>query len=631
MSVSDEFKKDAAADRFGAPHATTSKAVAERIDVDQVSLRGLRERKKFSTVIWLGARVSVRQGVHLSIRKVLLGLVVATIATLPVEAARLALVLGNDNYSNVPKLQKAGNDATAMARELKAAGFSVQLHRDLNYRAMVRAVETFTGSIKGGDVVVVFFAGHGVQIKNGAYLLPTDIEATSESEVEKTAYELNGLTEKISDAKASFSLVMIDACRDNPLPKNKGRSVGSTRGLSAIEPPKGQMVVYSASKGQQALDRLSDQDSNPNSVFTREFIVRMRQPGARIEDLVREVQDSVEVLAGTVKHEQRPALYNESRGSFFFFGPTAVQVAPVLANAAELTAANGEESFWGDAKLAGNREAFNAYLESYPVGRYASLAKANLARLSVSAAPPVTLHVDSQSVASVLIKPNANIEELKFSQQASKSKLDGHPARGLTVGDRWNYQVIDMYTGAVVRRFAQQLAHVETTGAIVLSDDADYRDPWYRFTRVMLDFTQPGQPPSASGKSVWWEGIKVGERRKLAFKSEKDNGKGKLVPASLEVTIVSKGVERIRVPAGEFQAIRLECSGTTAWEGTTYVGFGVQPLYLSWTATLWYVPTLHAHVAIEFVTGVNQMLGRGPMERTELVGSALQNISLAGP
>ena len=244
---------------------------------------------------------------------------------LPAHAKRLALVMGNDNYTSVTKLQKAGNDATAMARELKAAGFTVQLHKDLNYRGMVKAVETFTNSITGGDEVVVFYAGHGVQIKTGSYLLPTDIEASSESEVEKTAYELNALTDKISEAKPAFSLVMVDACRDNPL-KAKGRTVGNTRGLSAIEPPKGQMVVYSASRGQQALDRLSDKDTNPNGVFTREFIARMKKPGVKIEDLMREVQDSVETLAKTVSHEQRPAIYNEARGNFYFFGPTTVQM-----------------------------------------------------------------------------------------------------------------------------------------------------------------------------------------------------------------------------------------------------------------------------------------------------------------
>jgi uncharacterized caspase-like protein len=237
---------------------------------------------------------------------------------LHVQAKRVALVIGNDNYIAVSKLQKAGNDANAMARELKNAGFAVQLHQNLNYRATVRAVESFAQGIQGGDEVVVFYAGHGVQIKNGSYLLPTDIEVKSESEVEKTAYDLFTLTEKLAEAKPAFSLVIIDACRDNPL-KSKGRSIGNARGLSAIEAPKGQMIVYSASRGQQALDRLLEKDPNPNSVFTRELLARMKNPGMKIEDLMRDVQNSGEELAKSVKHEQRPAIYNESRGNFYFY------------------------------------------------------------------------------------------------------------------------------------------------------------------------------------------------------------------------------------------------------------------------------------------------------------------------
>ena len=118
------------------------------------------------------------------LKKFLILLLAGVCLALPVHAKRLALVLGNDQYIAVSKLQKAGNDASAMARELRAAGFTVQLHRDLNYRGMVKAIEVFAANITGGDEVVVFFAGHGVQIKSGSYLLPTDIEATSESEVE---------------------------------------------------------------------------------------------------------------------------------------------------------------------------------------------------------------------------------------------------------------------------------------------------------------------------------------------------------------------------------------------------------------------------------------------------------------
>ncbi len=302
----------------------------------------------------------------------------------PVQAKRLALVMGNDNYTSVTKLQKAGNDATAMARELKAAGFTVQLHKDLNYRGMVKAVETFTNSISGGDEVVVFYAGHGVQIKNGSYLLPTDIEASSEKEVEKTAYELLALTDMISEAKPAFSLVMVDACRDNPL-KASGRSVGNARGLSAVEPPKGQMVVYSASRGQQALDRLNDSDGNPNSVFTREFIKKMAKPGVKIEDILRDVQDSVESLAKTVNHDQRPAIYNEARGNFYFFKPVIVQTPPAISTDPSPL----ELALWDSAKTATTAAEVQAYLNRYPAGFFAEMASARMAALTRANEPRI--------------------------------------------------------------------------------------------------------------------------------------------------------------------------------------------------------------------------------------------------
>ena len=314
----------------------------------------------------------------------------ALLSVQPAHAARQALVIGNDNYTSARVLFKAGNDATAMARELKAAGFAVQLHRDLNYRSMVRVVETFTAGVKGGDEVVVFFAGHGVQIKAGPYLLPTDIEASTEGEVQQTAYELNLLTDKLSSAKPAFALVIVDACRDNPLKaKSNDRSLGETRGLSAIEPPKGQMVVFSASKGQKALDRLSDKDANPNSVFTREFIARMNRPGVRIQDLMEEVRDAVEALAGTIQHEQRPSLTNEARGNFYFFGPTKVQVAQVKPEPIE-SSAQIEQQGWVAAQSGNTEAGYAAYLREYPQGRYAAAARIALASIQGKAAADKT-------------------------------------------------------------------------------------------------------------------------------------------------------------------------------------------------------------------------------------------------
>lgn len=307
------------------------------------------------------------------------------------DGKRLALVIGNDAYRNVQKLEKAGNDASAMARELKAAGFEVTLARDLDYRAMLKKIDFFTTHLTGGDQVVVFFAGHGVQLRSGSYLLPTDIEANSESEVEKTAISLNDVMDKLSEAKAAFALVLVDACRDNPL-KSNGRALGTSRGLLPPDPPKGQMVVYSASKGQQALDKMGKNDTNPNGVFTREFIARMRKPGVRIEDLVRQVQDAVEDLAKTVGHDQRPAMYNEARGNFYFFGPTTVQLlSPVDSGKAPATSLQPsirqeqvELALWDAIKDSKDPADFDGYLAHFPAGAFSVVAQQKKKNLAAS-------------------------------------------------------------------------------------------------------------------------------------------------------------------------------------------------------------------------------------------------------
>ena len=205
-------------------------------------------------------------------------------------AKRVALVIGNDNYQYVGKLEKAGNDAVAMGRELTAAGFSVRVEKNVSYRTLIKAVNSFASEIAKGDEVVFFYAGHGVQIKAGSYILPVDIEAESEAEVEKTALGLDELIGILGEGQAAYALIIVDACRDNPL-KSRSRSFSGTRGLTPVEPVKGQLVVYSAARGQQALDRLSSSDKNPNGIFTREFISRMRQPGIRIQELARDVQE----------------------------------------------------------------------------------------------------------------------------------------------------------------------------------------------------------------------------------------------------------------------------------------------------------------------------------------------------
>jgi len=233
-----------------------------------------------------------------------------------VGTRRLALVIGNDGYQSVPKLINARADARAMAKQLEATGFKVTLQFDLTERAMKDALRTFRTSVEGGDEVVVFFAGHGVQLGTANYLLPVDIRGDSEEQVKDEAIPLQRILDDLSDRKARFSLAIVDACRDNPF-KTTGRSIGG-RGLAPAAAASGQMVIFSAGTGQQALDRLGDKDKDPNGLFTRIFLKEMAKPGVPIDRVVRTVRNEVVQMAKSVGHEQVPALYDQTLGDFFF-------------------------------------------------------------------------------------------------------------------------------------------------------------------------------------------------------------------------------------------------------------------------------------------------------------------------
>lgn len=236
-------------------------------------------------------------------------------------ANRLGLIIGNDSYSHVPVLEKARNDATAMADTLSELGFEVTRVLDANRREMNRAIATFTGKLQPGDTALVFFAGHGVEIDGENYLLPVDIEAPETANEDFIKFESIGLSDVLSRVQstgARTSLMFIDACRDNPFAQSGGRSVGGSRGLARVIAPEGTFVVFSAGARQQALDRLAGPDTDPNSVFTRTLLPRLKAPGLELRRLISEVRLEVRELALQQNHQQFPAYYDELLGQFYF-------------------------------------------------------------------------------------------------------------------------------------------------------------------------------------------------------------------------------------------------------------------------------------------------------------------------
>lgn len=314
----------------------------------------------------------------------------AVLMALPIDAhaRRVALVIGNDAYVHADRLANAGNDATAMAQALQSAGFVVTRHRDLAREELFKAVDGFAQSVGRDDEVVVFFSGHGVQIDAAPYLLPTDIKADTPRQVTRDALALDALVADLS--KARFTLVVIDACRNNPFATRGLRSLGADRGLQPIEPPEGTAIIFSAGRGQAALDTLGQNDPERHGVFTREFLRQMNTPGLQVRDLLLKVRDAVEQKAATVNHKQRPALIDETRGMFFFYPPAAAAAAGgrpgLVAPVNEALAV--EIAYWNSVQEGGSAQELQLYLKRYPNGQFADLARARIDRLTANTAAP---------------------------------------------------------------------------------------------------------------------------------------------------------------------------------------------------------------------------------------------------
>jgi hypothetical protein len=298
--------------------------------------------------------------------------------TTPSHARRLALVIGNDGYQNVQTLRNARADARAVAVELRATGFDVTLKEDVTQKVMQAALRDFTARVAGGDDVVFYFSGHGVQFEGTNYLLPVDINPDSEARVADDAVPLNRVLEDLTKRNTRFSLAIIDACRTNPF-KEAGRAIGE-RGLAPVAPATGQMIMYSAGTGQAALDVLGEGDKNPNGVFTRVLIQEMRKTGVPAGDMLKDVQGDVVQLADGIGKKQVPALYDQSLGKFYFRPGAAAAIH--VPTAAEL-----DESYWQGIKGSTDASDFTGYISGFPKGMHLAEAQMMQHRLAKSAAP----------------------------------------------------------------------------------------------------------------------------------------------------------------------------------------------------------------------------------------------------
>lgn len=310
----------------------------------------------------------------------LLGVLAGLVSEAP-AAERKALVIGNGAYAHAPYLRNPGRDARAVADALKGLGFAVTGPlADLGKAELEKALLGFGERAQGAAAVVVYYAGHGVEVGGQNYLVPVDARLERASAVALEAVALEALLEQLRGA-GRYRLVILDACRDNPLADRMRRPDGTrslSRGLARVEAGESQTyVAYAAKAGTQA-----QEGTGEHSPYTAALLKHLAAP-LPLERLFGAVRE--EVLAAT-QHQQEPYLYGAFGREPIYLGdaPTAAPAAPAIdPRAVEL-------SYWESIKASQNPAYFLEYLRQFPQGAFVGLAQIKLRELEVASSQKVT-------------------------------------------------------------------------------------------------------------------------------------------------------------------------------------------------------------------------------------------------
>src|SRR5262245_33756313 len=223
----------------------------------------------------------------------LLMLSLAVLATgLPAAAqadTRVALVIGNAAYQNTSVL-KSSSDAIDMAAALTRLGFDVVDGTDLDKRAMERTMRAFTQKLARADVALFYFAGHAVQSGGQNFLMPTDARLRSEGDIDFETLPL-ALVLRQMEREAKTSIVLLDACRDNPLARSLARNMGTRssligQGLAEVRAGVGTLVGFSTQPGNIAMD-----GEGRNSPYTTALLQHMETPGKDVGGVLIQVRN----------------------------------------------------------------------------------------------------------------------------------------------------------------------------------------------------------------------------------------------------------------------------------------------------------------------------------------------------
>jgi hypothetical protein len=242
--------------------------------------------------------------------------------------SRIALVIGNGAYQNVPRLANPANDAKAVAAALRRSGFDTIIATDLDEHGMEDATIRFSRAARTADVALFYYSGHALQYNGVNYLAPIEATLSDESDLRR----MTRVDEIVSDLEQAKSLriMVLDSCRDNPLAEQLRRSVGTTRsiplgrGLAKIDTPQGMIMAYATQAGHTAED-----GDGRNSPYTTAFLKHIEEQD-EIGTIFREISEDV---YETTKRSQLPELSLSIIGRFYLRGMAVAPTAAASASA----------------------------------------------------------------------------------------------------------------------------------------------------------------------------------------------------------------------------------------------------------------------------------------------------------
>ena len=287
------------------------------------------------------------------------------------QGRRVALVIGNGNYQqpDLPKLPNPPNDAEDIAKALRKFGFEVIERKNQTLEAMNQAIAEFGSKIGGSEAALFYYAGHGIQVKNQNYLIPVNAKIESEASVPYHGVNLNQVLDEMDNGKSGANIVMLDACRNNPI-SGKFRS-GQTRGLASPGvAPKGTVIIYATDPGNVASD-----GNGRNGLFTAGLLAAFKGKDLSLDSVLTVASAEVERASGQT---QTP----------YVNGPKTLQKNFHFRVTVDPGRGEIEKTFWTSIERSTDAADFTAYLQQYPQGSYATLAENRLKKLQADQPPP---------------------------------------------------------------------------------------------------------------------------------------------------------------------------------------------------------------------------------------------------